>query len=300
MNSHGSIDPPKRGYIPARCVSFIEKIKRKADDQPQDNVYAAALARYTLWLTVATAVVAAAAVLSFIAALLQWNALSSTDAATQKLAKAALDQASVMQADQRPWMQVEKVEPYVYPLDSRFGGLNYSGSHIIGFLPLHFMLKNAGRAPAFDVRVGIGEVFGYAQKVDDLAKVEQDNCVALDKAYEPIPILVDNTTFIRVIFPGDELPYDSISLVVTADQLAKYSTGEEGKNEFQLRFYGCIRYNAANDKEPHQTSFAYRVSRIVDAPIPGGKAQTTFTPWEDVPADRIFIETRPMAAGITN
>jgi hypothetical protein len=233
-------------------------------------------------------------------ALLQFLALNSTDRATHDLAKAAVEQASIMAADQRPWVKVQTVEPFVHPLDANIGGLNYAGSHNVGFLPLHFVLKNAGRAPAFDLRLGIGEVFGYAQKVEDLAKVEQDKCAALDTAYPPMPMLVDDSSFIRVIFPNDTAPYDGAALAITADQISKYSTGDENEKQFQLFFYGCIRYKFANTKSPHQTSFAYRVSRLVDAAIPGGKAASGFTPWENVPADRILIEPRPMAAGITD
>jgi hypothetical protein len=86
------------------------------------------------------------------------------------------------------------------------------------------------------------------------------------------------------------------------DQIEKYSTGDDpGKKVFQLWFYGCIRYTFANSTKQHQTSFSYRVSHIVDAPIPGGKAMdVSFKPWEDIPAERIWLEERPMTSGITN
>lgn len=233
-------------------------------------------------------------------ALLQFCALYSTDRATHDLAKAALDQASVMSADQRPWVKVEAVEPLLNPIDPKLGGLRYSGSRIVGVMPLHFVLRNAGRAPAFDLRLGIGEVFGYAQKVEDLGKVEQERCAALDHGYPALPALADNNDFIRVLFPNDAASYDGSSIAITADDINKYATGEKDKTEFQLFFYGCIRYKLANTEMRHQTSFAYRVFRLVDAPIPGGRAASGFTPWQDVPADHVLIEPRPMAAGVTN
>src|ERR1700730_2672191 len=204
-----------------------------------------------------------------------------------------------MEAEQRPWIKIEKIAPKAFPIDPRFGGLMFHGPNTPGLLPLHFLLKIVGRSPAFDIRVGVEPVFGFP-KVDDLAKEEQARCVSLDNAFPQTPMVVDSTTFIRVIFPGDEMPYDS-ALLVTPDQVRKFSAGDTGKEVFQLRFYGCVRYTFANSKEPHQTSFVYRVSHLVDAQIPGGKAiDVTFRPWEDIPADRIFLEARPMTSGVTN
>ena len=57
--------------------------------------------------------------------------------------------------------------------------------------------------------------------------------------------------------------YDGAALAITADQISKYSTGDENKKQLQLFFYGCIRYKFANTKSAHQTSFAYRVYRLI-------------------------------------
>ena len=73
------------------------------------------------------------------------------------------------------------------------------------------------------------------------------------------------------------------------------------KKSFNCGFMDVSDTLFANSKEPHQTGFAYRVAHIVDAAIPGGKAmEVTFKPWEDIPADRVLLEDRPMTAGITN
>jgi hypothetical protein len=224
----------------------------------------------------------------------QLSAMRSTDEAIHR-------QLSAIEADERPWMKVEKIEPLVHPLDSRIGGLRFSGPNTVGFLPLHFLLKNVGRAPALNIRVGVGQIFGYPDKIDDLAKIQEEQCKALDVAFPPSPLVVDNTTFIRIIFPGDEASYDSVALAVLPQQIDRFSTGDPDNKVFQLWFYGCVRYTYANSTEAHQTSFAYRVAHTVDAPIPGGKAMdVSFKPWEDIPADRIVLEPRPMTAGKTN
>jgi len=244
------------------------------------------------WTALGTCVIALFTILIYFVGRYQWRTFQEQLSVMQS-------QLDAMEADQRPWMKIEKLEPYASPIDPRLGGLRFSGSDTVGFLPLNFLLKNVGHSPAFDVRVGIGQFFGHAQNKPDLAKEEQENCAALDNAFPPTPLVVDNTTFIRVIFPGDEMVYNSVALAIVPPLLDKLE--DHGKNGFPLWFYGCIRYTFANSKEPHQTSFAYMVAHTVDAPIPGGKAMdVTFKLGEDIPADRILLDPRPMTSGITN
>jgi len=88
----------RRGHIPALCVSFIQKLQRATEKQPakQNNKDAqnGALVGHTRSLQHATWVIAGVGILSFVAALLQWCALRSTDTATRDLATAALKQAT--------------------------------------------------------------------------------------------------------------------------------------------------------------------------------------------------------------
>jgi hypothetical protein len=78
----------RRGYQLARLIALVSKIQRHSDKAPpsQNNNDSTgdALARYTLSLTIATWVVAGAAILSFGAALLQWSVLKSTDASAER------------------------------------------------------------------------------------------------------------------------------------------------------------------------------------------------------------------------
>jgi len=48
-------------------------------------------------------------------------------------------QLDAMEADQRPWMKIEKLEPYKSPIDP--WGLKFAGSDVVGFLHLNFLLK---------------------------------------------------------------------------------------------------------------------------------------------------------------
>jgi hypothetical protein len=289
-------EPPILPLLPWAVAKLERKLqdrRAKREKEPPERRSARITANATRVIAFFALV---AALVGFSQAIIADRQLS----AMQGQLTALQDQLKVMLVDQRPWVKIQKVEPYIHPISAELSGLRYSGSHEIGFLPLHFVLRNVGHVPAIDVKLGIGEFFGHAEKIDDLATREQTQCAALDNAYSRIPIVVDNADFIRVIFPGDDEPWDSTGLAVRADQIEKFARGEHGKRMFQLWFYGCVRYNLPNSKEPHQTSFAYSVAHIVDAPIPGGKAQTGFTEWEDVPADRILIEPRPLAAGITN
>jgi hypothetical protein len=272
-----------------------EAEKRRADEKKRKAEKPSWHIENWNWTAIATCVMAAFTVGIYFVGRYQWHTFQDQLAVMQ-------DQLNAMEADQRPWMKIEKIAPSISPIDPRFGGLRFNGPNTIGFLPLDILVKNVGHSPALDVRVGIGQFYGYAQKEIDLAKAEHDQCYALDNAFPQTPLMVDSTTFIRVIFPGEDSPYNSIALGILPDQVAKYSTGDNEQNKvFQLWFYGCIRYTFANSKAPHQTSFAYRVSHLVDASIPGGKAMdVSFKPWEDIPGERILLESRPMTAGVTN
>src|SRR4029077_6176596 len=110
-----------------------------------------------------------------------------------------------MEADQRPWVKIQKLEPYKSPIPE-LGGLRFNGSPNVGFLPLDFLLKNVGHSPAFQIRLAVGQFFGYAEQKTDLAKEEQERCAALDTAYPPRPMVVESANLIPVLFPGDEAP----------------------------------------------------------------------------------------------
>src|ERR1700730_7155268 len=134
------------------------------------------------WTALATCVIAGFTVLLYCVGINQWHTFQGQLAIMQ-------GQMDVMKADQRPWIKIEQIAPKDSPM---FGGLMFHGPKFGGILPLHFLLKNVGHSPAFDVRVGIGQVFGYAhaQKIDDLAKEEQVSCASLDNAFPQVPMVI--------------------------------------------------------------------------------------------------------------
>ena len=72
------------------------------------------------------ALIALSTIALVVVAAFQLNAMNRTDDAIHR-------QLKVIEADQRPWMKVEKVEAYVHPLG--YGGLQFNGGKNIGFLP---------------------------------------------------------------------------------------------------------------------------------------------------------------------
>jgi hypothetical protein len=108
------------------------------------------------WTALGTCVIAFFTILIYFVGRYQWYTFQEQLTVMQ-------GQLNAMEADQRPWMKIEKLAPYISPIDPRIGGLRFSGPNTVGFLPLNFLLKNVGHSPALDVRVGIGQFFGHAQ-----------------------------------------------------------------------------------------------------------------------------------------
>src|SRR5207244_2167871 len=153
-----------------------------------------------------------------------------------------------------------------------------------------------GRSPAFGVRAYAQAFFGYTRQFD-IAKEEQERCSGLDAAYafaRP-PAIVDNADFIPIIFPDESKAIDSISLGLRPEEMREAAS--KNPPTFPLWFFGCLRYSFGDSR--HQTSFAYRVFKIVDAG-PNFQTITEFTPGEDVPADHLLFQERPMTAGRTD
>lgn len=243
-----------------------------------------AVASYTKWLVIVGAIAAAVAYFTL---------------------RAIQGQLDAMDADQRPWIKVEKIEPLSYPKfqGMEFGGLEFAKPDFVGFLPLHIEIKNVGHSPAFNIQVGVWPFYGYGQKDLNLPKVERERCDTISKNLMPMPIVTDGANYIRVLFPDSIAPYDNAALGLLPDDIKKFSYGEAPeKKVFQLWFYGCVIYNINGSLKPHQTSFAYRVGHKVKAVgTPDGAAEdVTFKPWESIPSALLIFEQRPTAAGDTN
>jgi hypothetical protein len=206
-----------------------------------------------------------------------------------------------MRAEQRAWMKVVVIEPFIRTDHMVADGLHFweDGAHAL--LGLHIVIKNMGNQPAFNVRVMIGTLLGYAQPQQNMGAEQATACEALDKTYLPTPAMLDNTNFFPVIFPGDDKTDDNEALAFRRSDVEKFSQSGNGK-DFQVWFYGCIRYTLPNGKDHRQTGFAYRAWHEVPSrfPPPAIAQDDSFIWGVGVPADKIHFEERPMLAGSTN
>lgn len=208
-------------------------------------------------------------------------------------------QLNLLEAAQRAWIKIDRINP-TQPNKEDAGGLEFFAPNIPGILHLHIVLKNVGRDPAFNVRVGAWPIFGYAERVNDLRAIEEEHCAGLDADLKK-PEMVDNPGNIPVMFPGETVPIDWAGVSIKPAQIAKYSTPSRSGKRFQLWFYGCVRYTTAGSDKPHETSFAYRLARIVKGVIPNSRAFVLeFTPWVSIPGDQLDIRRKPAATGPTN
>ena len=257
-----------------------------------------------IWTAIGTCVMALFTVGIYLVGRAQWHTF-------QRQLTAMQGQLDAMEAEQRPWVKIQKLEPYQWPIypwvratpnvpmtPQRPASAGLVFSPDVGFIALDFVLENVGHSPAFEIRVAVGQFFGLTEQKTDLAKEEQQRCATLDMD-PPRPMVAESANLIPVLFPGDEASNTNPGVFILRTQLDKLE--DQDKNGFQIVFYGCVRYKFANLKEPHQTSFAYQVAHLVDAPTSTGKATDFFFKFgEDIPVDRILLRPQPMISGITN
>jgi hypothetical protein len=216
-------------------------------------------------------------------------------------------QRKVIEADQRAWIKVETVEPYHSSNTISPDGIFFARpKDWPGYVFLHIVLKNVGRGPAMNVRVGVWPILGAGQRPPNLLALEEKNCATLD-AWPSQPELADNMEMpIPVVFPGDAPPpIDSVPVVISPENLAKYSIKSGNRRVYQLWFEGCARYTLPGSKQPHESSFAYRVAHLVPAHAPPGvnikwAQELELIPYENIPASQLLFEERPLTAGPTN
>jgi hypothetical protein len=211
----------------------------------------------------------------------------------RKAYRPAQTQADVAEANERPWIKVDRVEPAINKFAP--GGLFFVKSNFVGFLDLHLVIENIGRSPAFNIVADVWPQFG--DDAPPTLKEQGDKCLSLGNMYRYVHTFAENSDFIPVLFPNDPTPYDGRPLAIMPEQINK---AIKGTNTYTLWFYGCVYYEISKSLQPHQTGFAYKVNRLVDAPPPFGKAITNFNAWESVPADRILFTPIPLAAGPTD
>jgi hypothetical protein len=303
----------RRGYEPRRRFISLalhrttqQKPRATRTRRPHQTEHAnneRALVQSATRTTIATVIIAAAGVLTLVAAIVQavifdgqLDEMRSAGKQTDKVIAATQGQLAAMEDDQRAWVKVESVAPFVGGVMA-MSGLRFVRPGFPANLPLHLVLKNVGRSPAFKVMARVWPQLGDLPRGP--LKDQETACASLGNMYPDAPMAAMNTDIIPVLFPDDPTPYDT-SLSISPAQL---ETVAGDQKTFGFWFYGCVYYRLAGSTMPHQTGFAYWVTRLVDVQMPSGqagKAQAGFTVGEDVPPDRIMFNPMPMAAGPTN
>lgn len=248
---------------------------------------------YALWIAAAVGV---AAII-----------ISTRDSSNQR--DATLQTMHEMQAEQRAWMKLESVitQPSPYPEaiifrqeEGLYSVINMKkGGARDEVLPLRIVVKNVGRSPALNVRVGAWPVFGKADRHSaHLREYGRRMCATLASPYVP------------AIFPDEIRTYDAVEVNLPAEAIAKFShypagDGMRKQRGFKLWFYGCIRYDLSGSNKPHQTGFSYEVIWVSDpATDPAFKGARTgddvFIPFQNVAGKHLMFRPNVTNAGIAD
>lgn len=281
----------RRGYNSshhlARLVALISKTQRKTDKAPTDQNYenskGNALARYTLSLTIATWIIAGAAILNFLASLLQWSVLNSTEKAMQRQVGVMQNQLAVMVADQRPWIKVEATiaGPFTFFEPAGFADM-----------PRHFTLTNVGHSPAFNVRLTAWS-FLLSLNHHDLEREWEERC----ENFKRIPL--DNPARGMILFPSDQMRWNQSGIGLAPDDINKNTIDEGGEKGLDVWIYGCADYVFGEPKAHHQTGFVYRLGHLT--PSKGVMALSfRFEPHGTFPAESLTLSTSQSASGQTD
>jgi len=262
--------------------------QRRAEYEQQDLKIHASIAGWTKWTAIGT----------FLAAVIAGGAALVFNGQLRAMKEANEDNRKAFLQTNRAWMKPDEVAPSISQNAFVPDGLFFPRHGFPGFLGLHIVVRNVGRSPAFNVRVGAWTLYGYAQKIENLREYEEKLCATLD-SYPTKPQLIDNTGYAATVFPNDTVSFDETGLALQPKDMEKYSSGVGAGRGFALWLYGCIRYTFAESKIPHKTGFAFRAGNIIDVPgAPGGKAmEVGFRPYVNVPAKQIRLDPRPMALG---
>jgi hypothetical protein len=287
----------RRGYIPAACVRYIEKIQGKTNktdsDKNKNDPYARGIYR-------ATWVIAGAGVLTFGAAVIQavifngqLSAMRSSDEKIGAQVEAMKRQLILLEADQRPWISAT---------------MEIAGPLIItsnrAEVRIKYRLENVGRAPAFNVvpvpvisvrvdQISINSVTQFILPEDPVKQVKStcDKYVPsianmLDRG---VTLLFGNTTFPHKFYEKEEtagigLPEDVPS------QIFKKTRRMDGP----LLLVSCVTYRGSREGKPHQTGDVFYLKRGTSATVQG-TANIDITEPGVIPANE--LQLIPVALG---
>ncbi len=220
-------------------------------------------------ITLAVAIVGVT-VIAISAGISAWQAIVFTR--QQAVMQAQL---SVMEAQNRPWLAIDHIEP-----ESVFVGVDFRQDGAVGVSP-NIVVKNVGQA------VGTGafvetRVFAVGNRIGDLYEIvmaENDLCdIVRAQTFRDPKYLGD------AIFPGAEttLPDNSWTEI---NIVRKKAIQFQGKKYLRLLLVGCVDYQFYVSPQRHQTRFMYSIKLKggIDDLIPIGSnissSQITFAPF---------------------
>jgi len=186
-------------------------------------------------------------------------------------------QLDTMQAQSRPWMSVEHIDP-----QSAFMGMSVTKDGGIQFLP-EVTVKNVGQSVGIGVSVFYKIIF-QPQQIKSyydffyIQRTENNFCDSMRVPYDP-------RVFGDAIFPNASKQLDAPdpdNLDISADQLKKYARVVGGTKYVQLILIGCVQYRFYAYPKPFQTRFAYTIGvrGLMSDAVPLGK---------DIPADKLIF-----------
>ncbi|QQN61882.1 hypothetical protein JIR23_19925 [Bradyrhizobium diazoefficiens] len=222
------------------------------------------IAAYTKWLAVFTALLVLATVALFVSGERNVGAASKAADAASDSAKAALAQLKLIEADQRPWIDITKIQ---VAEDISFYA---DGAHIA----LSFDLTNVGKSPAMLVEPWISafiEGHGVSRSGQEYKKPP---FARLDKAE-------------NIVFPSRMIPRTAYS-VVPAEQVQQAAKDE--RKWFDVTILLCAEYHFVGSSDPHQTCHVLNITGA------DGKIVNLSDPISTIPKDGLKVTYRPYSS----
>ncbi len=245
----------RSGQHHARLVALICKLQRYHNHtepaQNNQNAKEDALARYTWRLVIATSVIAFVGVLTFGAALLQWDAMRHTDEATHIAATAAKKSADVAREALVSTNRAFISPKFISAISHRFD--DAKDKYWYSIIP---MWENSGNTPTRDMTIYVNSYFEFTPMPPDFL-------FPPFISGEKIPIFAEP----KATFGGSFIDK-------TGDELAEVKAGTKF-----FYMWGEARYrDIFVDTTEHITRFAYQVTVLGDptkAPSPDNVIQMT-------------------------
>jgi hypothetical protein len=187
--------------------------------------------------------------------------------AAESAAKAAQDQLTEMQSEQRPWVYAE-TPVFLKPITQNVNG--------VWEMRIEFTIHNTGHLPAMNVTPVAESPVPTFNSGDIIAEYQHGNCI--DKGPDYSAITGDT------IFPGQTVkraitigiwPRDIVAAIAHIHHVDPW-------------IIGCFEYRLPNSPVPHFTRFAYIVSDSIDPRGSNIPADPSV-----IPVERLHVEPFP-------